>query len=108
MSCYSTLPHNLKEYKQIALALGVSLEGREDDLTMSRKGAMRLRDLLDQLLLPANLAEMGVREEMIPVMAQEALTQLSLNYNPVKPNLEQMTNLFLAAIRGDLSLTTVV
>jgi alcohol dehydrogenase class IV len=97
-----------QKYKQIALALGARLEGREDDLTLSRKGVMRLRELLDQLSLPANLAEMGVREEMIPVMAQEALTQLSLNYNPVKPNLEQMTNLFRSAIRGDLSLATEV
>ena len=90
-----------QKYKEIALALGTRIEGGEDDLTISRKGAMRLRNLLDKLSVPPNLAEMGVKEDLIPTMAHEALTQLSLDYNPVKPNLQQMTNLFLSAFRGN-------
>ena len=95
-----------QKYKEIALALGTRIEGGEDDLAISRKGAMRLRNLLDKLSVPPNLAEMGVEEDLIPTMAQEALTQLSLDYNPVKPDLQQMTKLFLAAVRGDPLLLT--
>jgi alcohol dehydrogenase class IV len=97
---------DVDKYTKIALALGVNQKEGEDRFTFAWKGAKKLRDLLDQLSLPASLAEMGVGEDLIPVMAKEALTQLSLDYNPVKPNLEQMETLFLAAIRGDLSLVT--
>jgi hypothetical protein len=39
-------------------------------------------------------------------MADEALAQLSIDYNPVKPDLQQMTNLFYSAIRGEAPLAT--
>ena len=95
-------PSQLKKYKQLALALGVILEEGEDNRSVSRRGVLQFRRLLDQLSLPSSLAEMGVREDLIPVMAQEALEQISLNYNPVRPDLEQMIRLYLCAIRGDL------
>jgi alcohol dehydrogenase class IV len=96
-----------KKYRKIAIALGAKHDEGEGDLTISRKGASKLRSLLDELSLPPNLAKMGVREDLIPKMAQEALTQLSLDYNPIKPDLQQMTKLFLSAFRGDLSLEVV-
>jgi alcohol dehydrogenase class IV len=99
-------PWQPKKYKQIALALGVKLEKGEDDLTMGRKGAFKLRILLDQLSLPNNLLKMGVNEDLIPTMAHEALAQLSIDYNPVKPDLQQMTDLFYSAVRGEPSLAT--
>jgi alcohol dehydrogenase class IV len=94
-------PSQPQKYKQIALALGVKLEQGEDDLTMSRKGALKVRRLLDQLSLPNHLSEMGVKEDLIPTMAQEALAQLSIDYNPIKPDLQQMTDLFHSAVRGE-------
>jgi alcohol dehydrogenase class IV len=97
-------PGQVKKYKQIALALGVKSEEGEDDRSAGRKGAIKLRSLLDQLSLPSNLTEMGVKEDSIPMMAQEALAQMSIEFNPVKPDFGQMTRLFLSAIRGDLSL----
>jgi len=63
-------PSQPKKYKQIALALGVKLEKGEDDVTASRKGAIKFRSLLDQLSLPNNLSKMGVKEDLIPTMAQ--------------------------------------
>jgi alcohol dehydrogenase len=92
-----------EKYRNIAVALGIKTEGL-DDLAVSRQGAMRMRDLLARLALPSNLAAMGVREELIPTLAQEALTELSIDFNPVKPDLAQMKKLFLAAIRGEPSL----
>jgi alcohol dehydrogenase class IV len=99
-------PSQPQKYKQIALALGVKSERGEDDLTMGRKGAFKVRRLLDQLSLPNNLSRMGVKEDLIPTMADEALAQLSIDYNPVKPDLQQMTNLFYSAIRGEAPLAT--
>lgn len=93
-----------EKYRTIAHALGVKLVEGVDDLAINREGAMRVQDLLKKLDLPSNLAELGVREESIPTMAQEALSELSIDFNPVKPNLLQMKKLFLAAIRGDPSL----
>lgn len=93
-----------EKYRTIAHALGVELTEGSGDLDIGRKGAMRIRDLLEKLALPSNLSEMGVREELIPTMAQEALSELSIDFNPVKPDLLQMKKLFLAAIRGDPSL----
>jgi len=93
-----------EKYRNIALALGVRLEEGEDDLAISGKGAMRVRNLLEKLSLPSNLAEMGVREELIPTMAQEALAELSIDFNPVKPDIQQMEKLFLSAVRGHPSL----
>jgi alcohol dehydrogenase class IV len=97
-------PSQPKKYKQIALALGLKSEEGEDDWSIGRKGALKLRSLLDQLSLPPNLTEMGVEEGLIPTMVQEALAQMSIEFNPVKPDFGQMTRLFLSAIRGDLSL----
>jgi len=96
-------PSQVKKYSQIAFALGVGLEEGEEDQSVSRKGALALRSLLDQLSLPSNLAAMGVKEDLIPAMAREALEQVSINFNPVKPDLQQMENLYLSAIHGDLS-----
>jgi alcohol dehydrogenase len=97
-------PSQVKKYRQIALALGVKPEQGDDDGSIGRKGAFKLRSLLDQLSLPSNLAAMGVKEDSIPTMAQEALAQMSIEFNPVKPDFGQMTRLFLSALRGDLSL----
>jgi len=99
-------PSQPKKYKQIALALGVKSEEGEDDRSVGRKGAVKLRSLLDQLSLPNNLLKMGVNEDLIPTMAQEALAQLSIDYNPVKPDLQQMKDLFYSAVRGEPSLAT--
>jgi alcohol dehydrogenase len=95
-------PSQPKKYKQIALALGVKSEEGKDDRSVGRKGAIKLRSLLDQLSLPPNLTEMGVKEDSIPIMAQEALTQVSIQFNPVRPDFQQMTGLFFSAIRGNL------
>ena len=99
-------PSQPKKYKQIALALGVKSEEGEDDRSVGRKGAIKLRSLLDHLSLPNNLLKMGVNEDLIPTMAQEALAQLSIDYNPVKPDLQQMKDLFYSAVRGEPSLAT--
>ena len=63
-------PSQPKKYKQIALALGVKSEEGEDDRSVGRKGAIKLRSLLDQLSLPNNLSKMGVKEDLIPTMAR--------------------------------------
>jgi len=94
----------VEKYARIALALGVMPAEGESPMAHARKGAEKVRHLLDQLSLPASLAEMGVREDGTSVMVQDALTQISLTYNPIQPTPEQMTKLFLSAIRGDLSL----
>jgi alcohol dehydrogenase len=99
-------PSQPKKYKQIALALGVKSEEGEDDRSVGRKGAIKLRSLLDHLSLPNNLLKMGVNEDLIPTMAHEALAQLSIDYNPVKPDLQQMKDLFYSAVRGEPSLAT--
>jgi alcohol dehydrogenase len=91
-----------QKYKEIALALGVSSEAGEDEGAVGRKGVLKLRHLLDQLSLPSNLAEMGVKEDLIPTMAGEALEQVSLDYNPIKPNLQEMKDLYISALRGSL------
>jgi alcohol dehydrogenase class IV len=101
-------PAQAKKYKQIAFALGVRPEEGEDDESIGKKGARKLRSLLNELSLPPNLAKMGVKEDLIPTMAHEALAQLSIDYNPVKPDLQQMTDLFYSAIRGETPLTTEV
>jgi alcohol dehydrogenase class IV len=102
------IPSQPEKYKRVALALGVTLEKGEDDLILSRKGASKFRSLLDQLSLPNNLSKMGVKEDLIPTMAHEALEQLSIDYNPVKPDIQQMTDLFYSAVRGEPPLTTLV
>jgi alcohol dehydrogenase len=99
-------PWQPQKYKQIALALGVEMKKGEDDLTMGRKGVFKVRRLLDQLSLPSNLSKMGVKEDLISTMADEALAQLSIDYNPVKPDLQQMTDLFYSAVRGEPPLAT--
>jgi alcohol dehydrogenase len=93
-----------EKYRHIALAMGARPVEGTDDLAVGRQGAMIARDLLAKLSLPSSLAQMGVEESSISAMAREALSELSIDYNPVKPDLRQMERLYLAAIRGDSAL----
>ncbi len=51
--------------------------------------------------LPANLAQMGVTEEMIPALARHCMTDACHFTNPVQPSVEQYESLYREALNAE-------
>ncbi|MEH6474944.1 MAG: iron-containing alcohol dehydrogenase [Sneathiella sp.] len=51
--------------------------------------------------LPANLAQMGVTEEMIPALARHCMTDACHFTNPVQPTVEQYESLYREALNAE-------
>jgi alcohol dehydrogenase len=90
-------PEALKAYAELASAPEIACvsDGLEEALEAL---IQHLESLLDTAKMPRSLAECGVKESMIPVMAQEAAQQWTASFNPRKVDTEGFVSLYEAAM----------
>ena len=60
--------------------------------------AEAIEDLNSEIGLPKNLKEMGVKEEMIPWLAEHCMGDPCTLTNPVIPSLDEYKELFIKAL----------
>ena len=81
--------HVGNKYEKIRRAMGLD-EGADISLWIS--------EFNRSLGLPANLAEMGVTEDMIPALARHCMSDACHFTNPVQPTIEQYESLYREAL----------
>ncbi|MFL5739398.1 MAG: iron-containing alcohol dehydrogenase [Flavisolibacter sp.] len=80
-------------YADVAIALGC--EKQKDDVTTARRGAEKVKEIIDQCGLPLRLRDAGVNEEAIPGMAKDAMkVQRLLKNNPREVTLEDAVKIY--------------
>jgi alcohol dehydrogenase len=90
-------PEALKAYAELASAPEIACvsDGLEEALEAL---IHHLESLLDIAKMPRSLVECGVKESMIPVMAEEAAKQWTANFNPRKVAAADFASLYEAAM----------
>ena len=86
-----------KRYKDIAIALGQDVTGLSD-LDAGAKGIQAIRQLSSLLGIPAGLAELGVREGDLEIMATNAKKDACQLTNPRTATLQQVVGIFKASM----------
>ncbi|MGJ6125809.1 iron-containing alcohol dehydrogenase [Mycolicibacterium sp. Y3] len=84
-------------FATIAACLGIA-DKRAPDLESALALADRLQDLARQVGVPRGLAELGVREDDVPVLARNAMADACLTTNPRAADEAQLRALFRAAL----------
>lgn len=75
------LPECLEVYMEIARALGIK-RGSLKKEEYAKKAIERIRSLVEELSLPGRLRDLGVKREDLVLMAEEALGDGCIVYNP--------------------------
>ena len=83
-------------YREVADVLGVDAGGSGEDVGAALAG--RVRELTSTLGLPGRLTEVGVSEESIPQLADDAMGEGSTLVNPREPTEEDFAELFRRAL----------
>jgi len=93
---------DLKKHAKVASLMGENVEGlplRE----AAFKAAEAFRKLLIDLGFPATIAELGVKDDMIPLLAENVFKSTShVARNPRRPTRDEMKKLFERALAGRL------
>ncbi len=89
-----------ERYAEIAEYLGVKTTGRSTDAVVSAL-IEKILHFNDVLGVPANLGEMGVKDEDVPHLADYALADPCAATNPRVATVEEMQALFRRALTGD-------
>jgi alcohol dehydrogenase len=93
------LPERVKEFAQIARALGV---GGADEATMARAGVEAVDALIDGVGLPRTIAELGLPAERVEWLAEQGMGATRLVQNNPRPlDLPAMVAISRAAYTGD-------
>lgn len=77
------LPAAPKRYADVAVALGCAHEA--DDTTTALQGIKKIKSLIEACGVPAKLREVGIPEEAIPQMAEDAMKITRLLKNNPRP-----------------------
>ena len=90
------IPAAPKRYADVAMALGC--EKQADDILTAKLGVEKIRMLIKECGVPAKLREVGIPQEAIPQMAEDAMkiTRL-LNNNPREVTLQDAIDIYTAA-----------
>lgn len=106
------LPH-VEEYNliacpgrfvDIAKALGENVDGLSK-IDAAYKALSAIRKLSTDVGIPSGLAQLGVKEEDLEIMARNALKDACSFTNPRKGTLEDIIGIFTAALEGETSET---
>jgi alcohol dehydrogenase len=95
------LPARVKEFAQIARALGVK-EHDHDEASLARAGVEAVDALIDGLDLPRTIAELGLPEDRVQWLAEQGMGATRLVQNNPRPlDLSAMVAIARAAFAGD-------
>jgi alcohol dehydrogenase class IV len=85
------------KYKMVADALGLDVAG-DDDETAARKAIDYVRDLTVEIGLPTKLGEVGLPEDGLEAVTEDAMIDGSMFNNPGDPEFEEVQDLFKQAL----------
>jgi alcohol dehydrogenase len=83
-------------YRKVSSALGLAVES-DDDLTASRRGIERIRELIDDLALPSRLRDVGVPESELEPFIDEVLEDRAMLVTPGSPGRDEVSELIRRA-----------
>lgn len=86
-----------QKYADIAVAMGVNTAGLST-MEAAEKGIDAIRKLSQDIGIPSGLAEIGVKESDIPLLADNAIKDICCLFNPRKIRLEDLTRLYKEAM----------
>lgn len=81
------------QYRKVAVALGLKVDD-DDDVTASRRGIERIREIAEAVGLPARLRDIGVDSADLEKLAQHAAEDKSMLVSPGYPGIEELRELF--------------
>ena len=84
------------QFRGVAELLGVDARGKDEQV--GRALADHVRELRARLGLPGRLSEVGVPEESIPQLAEDAMGEGSTLVNPREPSEDDFVELFHRAL----------
>ncbi len=87
---------NANRFRDIAKAMGENIDGLST-MDAARKAIAAIRQISEQVGIPKNLRELGVKEEDFPIMAENAMKDVCQLTNPRKATKEQVIGIFKAA-----------
>ena len=89
-------PQARSEYNDLASSAG--LARRSDDTEQMLDALLaRINELLAIAEIPDSLKDLGVKQEMLPKLAEEASLQWTANFNPLKINADDFRELYQSA-----------
>jgi alcohol dehydrogenase len=88
---------NPKKFKDIARAMGEVVD-EDSDVEGTAKALAAIKNLSKDIKIPAGLKELGVKEEDIPVLAENAIKDACAGANPRKASLEDIIEIFQRAL----------
>lgn len=86
-----------EKYKMVADAMGIDVRDDDDD-TAGRKAIARLKELTAELGLPTKLGEVGLPEDGLDAVTDDAMIDGSMFNNPGEPEYEEVLELFRQAL----------
>ncbi|MEZ4601101.1 MAG: iron-containing alcohol dehydrogenase [Syntrophotaleaceae bacterium] len=95
--CEYNLMANAEKYAKVAEALGENVEGLST-IEAAEKAVASIRKLSRDIGIPTGLAEIGVTEKDIPIMAENALKDVCTLFNPRSVKLENLNELYKKAM----------
>ena len=87
---------NANRFRDIAKAMGENIDGLST-MDAARKAIAAIRQISEQVGIPKNLRELGVKEEDFGIMAENAMKDVCQLTNPRKATREQVIGIFKAA-----------
>ena len=87
---------NANRFRDIAKAMGENIDGLST-MDAARKAIAAIRQISEQVGIPKNLRELGVKEEDFGIMAENAMKDVCQLTNPRKATKEQVIGIFKAA-----------
>ncbi|EAT15554.1 iron-containing alcohol dehydrogenase [Desulfuromonas acetoxidans] len=88
---------NVKRFADIAVAMGENIDGLSD-VEAAEVAIAAIRRLSADVGIPAGLTELGVKEEDLKIMAENAQKDACMLTNPLKAKLEQVIDIYKAAM----------
>nr|WP_320114665.1 iron-containing alcohol dehydrogenase [uncultured Desulfuromonas sp.] len=88
---------NVKRFADIAVAMGENVDGLSD-VEAAEVAITAIRRLSSDIGIPAGLTELGVKEEDLKIMAENAQKDACMLTNPRKAKLEQVIDIYKAAM----------
>ncbi|HCU70528.1 MAG TPA: L-threonine dehydrogenase [Candidatus Moranbacteria bacterium] len=96
--CKFNVSANPGRFSDIAKALGESVEGLSDE-EGAQKGIEAIKKLSQDIEIPANLSQLGVREEDLEIMATNAMKDACSFTNPKTATLEEVIEIYKEALK---------